>query len=183
MKRRHHCRRCGLCFCNVCCASKVCLPRMNFVDPVRMCSDCSIVTKKENEFYDKHLKALISGSFFVLSGLDAEVNNVVTYVKLTTNHRTLMFTEEKPDREMSKSTYWVYDPIDVVNIQNLHIDTTGDSGQGFTVPKAVVIKFKYLDRSKEVTLTVADDPSKKQSMAWIVALQKAVKMLMASKNT
>ncbi|XP_071963004.1 zinc finger FYVE domain-containing protein 21-like isoform X2 [Antedon mediterranea] len=176
MKRRHHCRRCGLCFCNVCCASKVGLPRMNFVDPVRMCSECSVVTKKENEFYDKHLKCLITGSFFMLSAADADEDNIVTYVKLTANHRTIMFNEEKPDRESTKTSRWVYDPVDMINIQNLNIETTGDTSHA-------VLKYKYLDNSKEVILKVPDDNSKKQSMAWIVALQKAVKMLMSSKET
>ena len=61
---QHHCRRCGKCYCGQCCSSKVPLPRMNFVDPVRMCDECSIVSKKENEFYDKQLKLLVNGKFF-----------------------------------------------------------------------------------------------------------------------
>lgn len=58
---QHHCRRCGKCFCGTCCTEKVPLPRMGFVDPVRLCDGCVDVTKKENEFYNKHLKLLING--------------------------------------------------------------------------------------------------------------------------
>ena len=58
---QHHCRRCGNVFCGSCCDHKVLLPRLNFVDPVRVCEECAIVAKKENEFFDKHLKILVQG--------------------------------------------------------------------------------------------------------------------------
>merc|ERR1712226_684147 len=61
LKRRHHCRRCGKCFCGGCCEAKISLPRMCFVDPVRQCSACLDVTRKENEFFERHLKILSSG--------------------------------------------------------------------------------------------------------------------------
>nr|XP_021336159.1 zinc finger FYVE domain-containing protein 21 isoform X2 [Danio rerio] len=56
--RKHHCRRCGRCFCDKCCSQKVALPRMCFVDPVRQCAECSLISQKEVEFYDKQLKVL-----------------------------------------------------------------------------------------------------------------------------
>ena len=37
------------------------LPRLNFVDPVRVCEECAVVAKKENEFFDKSLKVLMKG--------------------------------------------------------------------------------------------------------------------------
>lgn len=58
---QHHCRRCGRCFCDKCCSQKVALPRMCFVDPVRQCSECSLISQKEVEFYDKQLKVLTAG--------------------------------------------------------------------------------------------------------------------------
>lgn len=58
---QHHCRRCGKCFCDKCCGQKVPLRRMCFVDPVRQCAECALVSHKESEFYDKQLKVLLSG--------------------------------------------------------------------------------------------------------------------------
>lgn len=34
---------------------------MCFVDPVRQCAECSLVSQKEMEFYDKQLKVLLGG--------------------------------------------------------------------------------------------------------------------------
>lgn len=58
---QHHCRRCGRCFCDKCCSKKVALPRMCFVDPVRQCGECSLISQKEHDFYDKQLKVLTAG--------------------------------------------------------------------------------------------------------------------------
>lgn len=69
---QHHCRRCGRCFCDKCCSKKVVLPRMCFVDPVRQCAECSLVSQKEMEFYDKQLKVLLGGEKFLFSNLLSE---------------------------------------------------------------------------------------------------------------
>lgn len=34
---------------------------MCFVDPVRQCAECSLVSQKEMEFYDKQLRVLLGG--------------------------------------------------------------------------------------------------------------------------
>lgn len=70
---QHHCRRCGRCFCDKCCSKKVVLPRMCFVDPVRQCAECSLVSQKEMEFYDKQLKVLLGGEKFLYSNLLSEL--------------------------------------------------------------------------------------------------------------
>ena len=36
---------------------------MGFVDPVRLCTPCSTVTKQEEEFFNTHLKLLFSGKY------------------------------------------------------------------------------------------------------------------------
>lgn len=47
---------------------------MCFVDPVRQCAECSLVSQKEMEFYDKQLKVLLGGedSHTLKKGLDPE---------------------------------------------------------------------------------------------------------------
>lgn len=34
---------------------------MCFVDPVRQCAECSLLSQKETEFYDKQLRVLLAG--------------------------------------------------------------------------------------------------------------------------
>lgn len=34
---------------------------MCFVDPVRQCAECSLLSQKETEFYDRQLKVLLAG--------------------------------------------------------------------------------------------------------------------------
>ena len=58
---QHHCRRCGKCFCSYCCHYEIPLRRMYFVDPVRHCYECAVVSKAEAEFYEKTLKILQNG--------------------------------------------------------------------------------------------------------------------------
>ena len=37
---KHHCRRCGKCFCTACSTAQIPLPMLGFVTPVRVCDDC-----------------------------------------------------------------------------------------------------------------------------------------------
>ncbi|KAF6017171.1 ZFYVE21 [Bugula neritina] len=79
--RKHHCRRCGQIFCGKDVSHKLPLPRLSFVDPVRLCQLCFGVTKKENEFFDKHLKTLTSGAAFnVVSTLHSDQNGEREFV-------------------------------------------------------------------------------------------------------
>lgn len=38
---------------------------MCFVDPVRQCAECALISQKETEFYDKQLKVLMNGKYQV----------------------------------------------------------------------------------------------------------------------
>mmetsp|Transcript_886 Transcript_886/g.3265 ORF Transcript_886/g.3265 Transcript_886/m.3265 type:complete len:295 (+) Transcript_886:241-1125(+) len=38
--RRHHCRHCGLVFCNNCTLNKISIRRLGHVEPVRVCEEC-----------------------------------------------------------------------------------------------------------------------------------------------
>nr|XP_054759775.1 zinc finger FYVE domain-containing protein 21-like isoform X2 [Lytechinus pictus] len=147
---------------------------MNFVDPVRLCEECATFTRKENEFFNKHLKALMNGCNFSVE--TPEEGQTSSYCKLTSNHRNILFNDEKPDKENTKTTMWVHDPVALLSIQNLQIMTSE------TNVNAVTILYKYIDEMREVTMTVPDDSSRKQSIAWIVALQKAYKLLNEAKR-
>uniref|UniRef100_A0A8C7YKQ3 Zinc finger, FYVE domain containing 21 n=1 Tax=Oryzias sinensis TaxID=183150 RepID=A0A8C7YKQ3_9TELE len=93
MKRKHHCRRCGRCFCDKCSSKKVALERMCFVDPVRHCADCSLVSQKEADFFDKQLKVLIAGGTFSVTPGESEKSEVMT-CRLTSHHLFLLLDGE-----------------------------------------------------------------------------------------
>uniref|UniRef100_A0A3P8RZH7 Zinc finger, FYVE domain containing 21 n=1 Tax=Amphiprion percula TaxID=161767 RepID=A0A3P8RZH7_AMPPE len=93
IRRKHHCRRCGRCFCDKCCSKKVVLPRMCFVDPVRQCAECSLVSQKEMEFYDKQLKVLLGGGTFVVT-LGTTEKSETMMCRLSNNHRYLFLDGE-----------------------------------------------------------------------------------------
>lgn len=42
-RRRHHCRNCGLVFCNRCSAHSIPLPQFGIVRPVRVCNRCKVL--------------------------------------------------------------------------------------------------------------------------------------------
>ncbi|XP_022097310.1 zinc finger FYVE domain-containing protein 21-like isoform X2 [Acanthaster planci] len=175
---QHHCRRCGKCFCGQCCSSKVPLPRMNFVDPVRMCEECAVVSKKENEFFDKQLKLLVNGSNFTLKSNELENDKAEAFCHLSANHRSLFFSEEKPDRENNRPSKWVHDPVNLTSIQEVKIQTAGnETNQRNAVITSMSIKYRYIDESRDLLLFVSDDYSRKTASSWIIAMQKAMKML------
>lgn len=45
IRRRHHCRRCGLVFCGVCSAASMPLPKFGIIKPVRVCKSCFMLDK------------------------------------------------------------------------------------------------------------------------------------------
>ncbi|PVD25815.1 hypothetical protein C0Q70_13478 [Pomacea canaliculata] len=110
--RKHHCRRCGKCFCDKCCSVQIALPRMCFVDPVRHCEICLNVTKKENEFFDKHLKVLLNGSLLNIldDNIDTSQSEGFT-CRLSQDHRKLEFVGENSKRE----------PISIEKIESIQI--------------------------------------------------------------
>lgn len=58
---QHHCRRCGRVCCASCCDTRMELPRMCFLDPVRLCSTCANTTLKEKIFFNQDIKVLMGG--------------------------------------------------------------------------------------------------------------------------
>ncbi|XP_064600590.1 zinc finger FYVE domain-containing protein 21-like isoform X2 [Liolophura sinensis] len=174
MKRRHHCRRCGQCFCNSCCETKMSLPRMCFVDPVRVCGNCAEVTKRENEFFDKHLKVLITGGQFVVADSEPIDDNGPSLVcKLSSSHRYIFFEEDMSKREN----------IYLDKIESVQILTSGTDPQGNMMGTGIAIKYR-LDTGEEemIKLQVAQVPNRKQAMLWVSAMQKATKLLYEKQN-
>ncbi|XP_018026157.1 zinc finger FYVE domain-containing protein 21 [Hyalella azteca] len=95
LKRRHHCRRCGRVCCAGCCNARLALPRMCFLDPVRVCSPCAATTTLENRFYHHHLKSLLSGAILTMSSDSRKSEAILSSCRLTPDHRYLQI--QQPD--------------------------------------------------------------------------------------
>ncbi|XP_035182720.1 zinc finger FYVE domain-containing protein 21 isoform X3 [Oxyura jamaicensis] len=165
--RKHHCRRCGKCFCDKCCSKKVPLPRMCFVDPVRQCAECALISQKETEFYDKQLKVLMNGaSFFVTLGTSDKSELMVC--RLSNNQRYLVLD--------GNSRY----EIEIVQISTVQILTEGFTpGGGNTRAIGMILQYK-VPGSEELTqmkFTASEDYSsnKKLSASWLAAMHKVSK--------
>ncbi|XP_078720600.1 zinc finger FYVE domain-containing protein 21 isoform X1 [Lampetra fluviatilis] len=87
LTRKHHCRRCGRCFCDRCCGRKAPLPRMSFVDPVRQCGTCAGLSQREGDFYERHLKVLLAGTTFMVSVEKPNSTSLTMNGRLSNDHR------------------------------------------------------------------------------------------------
>ncbi|KAK7104589.1 zinc finger FYVE domain-containing protein 21-like [Littorina saxatilis] len=176
--RKHHCRRCGKCFCTKCTSGLMILPRMCFVDPVRHCEICINITKKENEFFDRHLKALLNGSVFNIldSNSNPEQGELFT-CRLSQDHRKLEFVGEQSKRES----------IPVDKMESVQIVASETDQQGNRLGTGIAIRYlagiPSTGETEIVKMTVDEGGlAKKTGMAWIAAMQKAFKMVYESKN-
>ncbi|XP_022360920.1 zinc finger FYVE domain-containing protein 21 isoform X1 [Enhydra lutris kenyoni] len=192
LTRKHHCRRCGKCFCDKCCGQKVPLRRMCFVDPVRQCAECALVSHKEAEFYDKQLKVLLSGATFLVTLGDAEKPETMV-CRLSGNQRYLLLegdsrheieiarisavqvlTEGFPAPEKDSHAYTGLLGSQPVS-EGGNVRATGMSLQ-CTAPGA--------EGTTQLKLTAGEDASagRRQSTAWLAAMHKATKLLYESRD-
>ncbi|KAJ8290343.1 hypothetical protein GJAV_G00011660 [Gymnothorax javanicus] len=168
--RKHHCRRCGKCFCDKCCSKKVALPRMCFVDPVRQCAECGLVSQKEMEFYDKQLKVLMAGGTFLVTVGTSEKSETMV-CRLSNNHRYLFLDGES------------HFEVELSRITTMQVLTEGFTPGGGN-PKASGMLLHYktvgsLDQ-QQLRMEAADD--KKIASAWLAAMHKAAKLLYESRD-
>lgn len=170
LTRRHHCRRCGLVYCNSCCMQKLSLPRMCFVDPVRQCEMCAKVTQKENEFYDVHLKALTSGANFILqSSHFTNKESKSFFSRLSSNHREILFDGGSQSHHEAVPLYSVIS-FKLVKSDDFQSAFENEIGGAELV-------YNVSDEKVDIVLAVPSVPNPKQSASWICALRKALKLL------
>ncbi|KAH0620337.1 hypothetical protein JD844_020636 [Phrynosoma platyrhinos] len=170
----HHCRRCGKCFCDKCCSKKVPLPRMCFVDPVRQCAECALVSQKETEFYDKQLKVLMNGATFYVTPETSEKAEMMV-CRLSNNQRYLFLDGE--------SHY----EIEIAQISTVQILTEGFTpGGGNTRATGMLLQYKKpgSEELKQIKFTAGEDfnSNKKLSATWLAAMHKAAKLLYESRD-
>lgn len=174
LTRKHHCRRCGKCFCDKCCGQKVALPRMCFVDPVRQCLACALVSRKEAEFYDKQLRVLQSGATFLVTfGSSGKQETAVC--RLSSNQRFLLLDGDG------------HHEVEVAHISAVQTFAEGAPPAGGN-PRATGMSLQYSTPGSEgvtqLRLTAGEDAnaSRRQSMAWLAAMHKAAKLLSESRD-
>ncbi|GAB1609989.1 zinc finger FYVE domain-containing protein 21 [Argonauta hians] len=175
MNRRHHCRRCGRLFCGRCCDNKVSLPRMCFIDPVRVCGGCSRTTKLENEFFDRHLKVLLNGcEFYVFEDLTSEPsdNSPIFFCKLSSDHRFVICESDSQSRE----------PLLLCKVERAQVITEPNSPvKGGTV-RGLLLTYEG-ERGEVCCLKMLLPPSThRQGLNWINAMQRAFRLLYETRN-
>ncbi|KAM6202097.1 zinc finger FYVE domain-containing protein 21 isoform 2-T2 [Rhynchocyon petersi] len=172
--RKHHCRRCGKCFCDRCCSQKVALPRMCFVDPVRQCVQCALVSQREAEFYDKQLKVLISGApFLVTFGKTGTPEAMVC--RLSSNQRFLVLDGDS------------HSEIEITRISTMQILTEGlPPGGGSARASGMLLQYTVpgIEGEIQLKLMAGEDASasRRLATAWLVAMHKAAKLLYESRD-
>ncbi|XP_060244224.1 zinc finger FYVE domain-containing protein 21 isoform X1 [Meriones unguiculatus] len=172
--RKHHCRRCGKCFCDRCCSQKVPLRRMCFVDPVRQCAECALVSHREAEFYDKQLKVLLSGATFLVTFGDSEKPETMV-CRLSSNQRCLILDGDS------------HHEVEIAHICTVQILTEGFTpGAGSTRATGMFLQYTVpgAEASTQLRLMAGEDAngSKRQAAAWLAAMHKATKLLYESRD-
>ncbi|CAN9502661.1 unnamed protein product [Ophioblennius macclurei] len=170
IRRKHHCRRCGRCFCDKCCSRKVALPRMCFVDPVRQCAECSLMSQKESEFYDKQLRVLLGGGTFVVTVGTSNKSETMTS-RLSNNHRYLFLDGES------------HFEVELSRISSIQILTDGSSPGGvMSRPSGMLLHYWPMgfQDAQQLRMEAADD--KKVASLWLAAMHKAAKFLYEARD-
>ncbi|XP_040830945.1 zinc finger FYVE domain-containing protein 21 isoform X2 [Ochotona curzoniae] len=171
--RKHHCRRCGRCFCDRCCSQKVPLRRMCFVDPVRQCAACALVSHREAEFYDKQLKVLLSGATFLVTFGNSEKPETMV-CRLSGNQRYLLLDGDS-HREIEIAHVSAVRTLAEGFPPGASARATGMSLQ-YTMPgEACVTQLKLMAKEDS-------SASRRQAVAWLAAMHKAAKLLHESRE-
>ncbi|XP_041122094.1 zinc finger FYVE domain-containing protein 21-like isoform X2 [Polyodon spathula] len=170
LTRKHHCRRCGKCFCDKCCSKKVLLPRMCFVDPVRQCAECSLVSQKEMEFYDKQIKVLMKGANFTVTlGTSEKSESMVC--RLSNNHRYLFLDGDS------------HLEVELSRVSSFQILTEGFTpGGGNSRASGMLLQYKAVGSQDLQQLKLNAREDNKTASAWLAAMHKAAKLVYESRD-
>lgn len=173
LTRKHHCRRCGKCFCDKCCSQKVALRRMCFVDPVRQCGRCALVSLREAEFFDRQLRVLLAGATFLVTFGDSGKSEAMV-CRLSPNQRFLLLDGDS------------HHEVEVAHISAVQVLTEGFPPGGGNA-RATGMTLQCGAPGAEGTrlqLTAGEDSSsnRRQATAWLVAMHKAAKLLYESRD-
>ncbi|KAK7071379.1 Zinc finger FYVE domain-containing protein 21 [Halocaridina rubra] len=174
LKRRHHCRRCGRVCCSSCCDTRLALPRMCFLDPVRVCGPCADATSKENLFYNKDLKILITGAILNHAVHSNPESTTLVHCRLSPDHRLLIVAGPIDDAQTPLT-------IPMHRVSGLQVlGREKDSPDSLTVSALVIQYCLPGEEEEEIGLGAPPDASS-SAYAFLTALEKAVFMMQESR--
>ncbi|XP_017651711.1 zinc finger FYVE domain-containing protein 21 isoform X2 [Nannospalax galili] len=189
--RKHHCRRCGKCFCDRCCSQKVPLRRMCFVDPVRQCTECALVSHRETEFYDKQLKVLLSGATFLVTFGNSEKSETMV-CRLSNNQRCLILDGDSHcEIEIAHvCTVQILTEGFTAGEKDIHIYTcllgSQPASEGSTRATGMFLQYTVpgAEGTTQLKLMAGEDAngSRRQAAAWLAAMHKATRLLYESRD-
>ncbi|XP_072051017.1 uncharacterized protein [Amphiura filiformis] len=101
IRRKHHCRQCGLVLCSKCCKEKVPLPQLGFDEPERVCDAClpvaELITKSRSTMANFQGEAAAG-----LSELTLNINDLKKVVELG-GLQTLIYLCTKPNEQLRQA--------------------------------------------------------------------------------
>ncbi|KAG8561330.1 hypothetical protein GDO81_015323 [Engystomops pustulosus] len=163
---------------------------MCFVDPVRQCAECSVISQKEMEFYDRQLKVLMNGAtFYITQGSSEKSENVVC--RLSNNHRYLFLDgEDHYEIEVARiSTVQIltegFTPGDIHTYTSLlESQCIIEGGNSRATGMLIQYKPQGSDELLQMKFTTSEDfnSNKKMSASWLAAMHKAAKLLYESRD-
>ncbi|KAK4304524.1 hypothetical protein Pmani_023517 [Petrolisthes manimaculis] len=171
LKRRHHCRRCGRICCASCCDTRLALPRMCFLDPVRVCSPCAQMTVKENVFFSKDLKTLVSGAILCL--VDDTTSNLVL-CRLTTDHHQLVVAGSSESLPVSIT-------VPMHRMTGLQVGSREQLVTGGCVVSALMLQYCLAGEEEQDLNLEAPPDASTSAFAFLTALEKAMFMIQESR--
>nr|CAB3267943.1 ZF(FYVE)-2 zinc finger FYVE domain-containing protein 21 zinc finger protein [Phallusia mammillata] len=176
--RKHHCRRCGKCFCDRCCQHVLALKRMYFVDPVRQCYECAVISKVEMEFYDKCLKILMSECEFTIKDDIQDKSFGKAKCCLSNDNRKLLHSFPRSSTSMSDSPKLII--LSKIVWVNFMTDTSNTKSQ--KVVTCVSIKFKDAEDSAVLHQQTYESVDKMAAAPWLSSFKRAMKYLFEARG-
>ncbi|KAK8392249.1 hypothetical protein O3P69_017679 [Scylla paramamosain] len=171
LKRRHHCRRCGRVCCAACCDTRMELPRMCFLDPVRLCSSCANTTLREKVFFSQDLKNLVTGAILCL-GSDT---TSLAHCRLSPDHRFLVLSGDPSSADAPTC-------IPLHRLTSLQVERRNQDTAGHCLVSGLVVQYCLAgEEVQDITLEAPSDATT-TAYAFLAALEKAVFMMQESRD-
>jgi len=154
---------------------------MYFVDPVRQCYDCAIMSKSECEFYDKSLATLFKGiSIKLYDDDDKHIGEFIYY--LSPDHRYLKYKPIEATGNMQP----LLPAILTSNIVSVQFSVTEEIGKKITnskIPNGFTIKFRDENEGTMTHTYRMMSIDAHISTTWLVSFQKALKFLYETRDS
>jgi len=152
------------------------LKRMYFVDPVRQCYDCAVVSTAENDFYEKSIHSLFAGTIMCLRNSCNINENVLC--QLSSDHRFLRFKSQKAHGTSTSQMLSCPSSIMLDRISAVKFVTNPEG-----ILNGINIEYSEDSSSPRITkLLELHTIESKLSISFMAALQKAIRLMFQSRS-